>query len=103
MESDEGRYEIDFRLAQKEEQFQDALVLAQSLRIDATANDGLIVAGQPLSVTVAIANRGAADLPVATISLLGLEGQSGCTAQTVRPESAVLLHRDRPRARRTRR
>jgi GlcNAc-PI de-N-acetylase/NPCBM-associated, NEW3 domain of alpha-galactosidase len=81
-----GRYEIDFRLAQKEEQFQDALVLAQSLRIDATANDGLIVAGQPVSVTVAIANRGAAELPVATISLLGLEGQSGCAAQTVAPK-----------------
>ena len=47
-----GRYEIDFRLAQKEEQFQDALVLAQSLRIEAIANDGLIVPGQPLSVTV---------------------------------------------------
>jgi hypothetical protein len=86
VESDEGRYEIDFRLAQKEEQFQDALVLAQSLRIDAIANDGLIVAGQPLSVTVAIGNRGAADLPVATISLLGLEGQSGCAAQTVAPK-----------------
>ncbi len=83
--SDEGRYEIDFRLAQKEGQFQDALVLAQSLRIDATANDGLIVPGQPLSVTVAIGNRGAADLPVATIALLGLEGQAGCTAQTVAP------------------
>ncbi|HEU4890035.1 MAG TPA: PIG-L family deacetylase [Vicinamibacterales bacterium] len=86
VESDEGRYEIDFRLAQKEEQFQDALVLAQSLRIDAIANDGLIVPGQPLSVTVAIGNRGAADLPVATISLLGLDGQSGCAAQTVAPK-----------------
>jgi len=81
-----GRYEIDFRLAQKEEQFQDALVLAQSLRIDATANDGLIIPGQPVSVSVAIANRGAAELPVATISLIGLEGQSGCTAQSVAPK-----------------
>ena len=86
VESDEGRYEIDFRLAQKEEQFQDALVLAQSLRIDVIANDGLIVPGQPLSVTVAIGNRGAADLPIATISLLGLDGQSGCAAQTVAPK-----------------
>ena len=80
-----GRYEIDFRLAQKEEQFQDALVLAQSLRVEAIANDGLIVPGQPLSVTVTIGNRGAADLPMRTISLLGLDGQSGCAAQTVAP------------------
>jgi LmbE family N-acetylglucosaminyl deacetylase len=85
VESEDGRSEIDFRLAQKEQQFQDALVLAQSLRIDVTANDGLVVAGQPLSVTVAIGNRGAADLPIATIALVGLEGQSGCAAQTVPP------------------
>ena len=80
-----GRYEIDFRLAQKEEQFQDALVLAQSLRIEAIANDGLIVPGQPLSVTVTIGNRGAAELPMRTITLVGLDGQSGCAAQTVAP------------------
>ena len=80
-----GRYEIDFRLAQKEEQFQDALILAQSLRIEAIANDGLIVPGQPLSVTVTIGNRGAAELPMRTITLLGLDGQSGCAAQTVAP------------------
>ena len=80
-----GRSEIDFRLAQKEEQFQDALVLAQSLRIEAIANDGLIVPGQPLSVTVTIGNRGAAELPMRTITLLGLDGQSGCAAQTVAP------------------
>ena len=81
---EEGRYEIDFRLAQKEEQFQDALVLAQSLRIDATANDGLIV---PVS---RFGHRGhrqsrRAELPVRTITLVGLEGQSGCAVQTVGP------------------
>src|SRR6187200_1905234 len=80
-----GRYEIDFRLAQKEEQFQEALVLAQSLRIEAIANDGLIVPGQPLSVTVTIGNRGAAELPMRTITLVGLDGQAGCAAQTVAP------------------
>ena len=61
-------------------------MLAQSLRIDATANDGLIVPGQPLSVTVAIGNRGAAELagrddPARSAS----SGQSGCAAQTVAP------------------
>jgi hypothetical protein len=80
-----GRYEIDFRLAQKEEQFQDALALAQSLRIEAIANDGLIVAGQPLSVNVSIGNRGAAEVPMRSVTLLGLDGQSGCEAQTVAP------------------
>ena len=90
VESDEGRYEIDFRLAQKEQQFQDALVLAQALRIDATANDGLIVAGQPVSINVAIGNRGAADVPLGSITLIGLEGQSGCTVQAVAPRVPFL-------------
>ena len=90
VESDEGRYEIDFRLAQKEQQFQDALVLAQALRIDATANDGLIVAGQPVSINVAIGNRGAADVPLGSITLIGLEGQSGCAVQAVAPRVPFL-------------
>lgn len=85
VESEDGRYEIDLRLALKEQQFQDALVQAHSLRIDATANDGLVVAGQPISVTVAIGNRGDADVAVRSIALLGLEGQSGCAAGSIAP------------------
>ena len=86
-----GRYEIDFRLAQKEEQFQDALVLAQSLRIEAIANDGLIVPGQPLSVTVTIGNRGATELPMRSITLVGLDGQSGLRGADRRTARAVQL------------
>ena len=85
--SEAGRYEIDFRLAQKEEQFQRALVLAQSIRIDATADDGVIVAGQPLAVTVAVANRGAADAAVRAVRLLGLEGETSCQPATVSAHS----------------
>ena len=81
--AEDGRYEIDVRLAQKEEQFQDALVLAQSLRIEAIASDGLVVPGQPVTVTVALANRGAGELGVRAISLIGLEQQAGCEAQPV--------------------
>ena len=42
---EDARFEIDFRLAQKESQFVDALVAATDLRIDAIANDGLVDAG----------------------------------------------------------
>ena len=45
-------YEVDFRLAQKERQFQDALALAASLRLDALADDGVVTASQPINVTV---------------------------------------------------
>jgi LmbE family N-acetylglucosaminyl deacetylase len=54
-------YEIDTRLAQKERQFQDALALAAGLRLDALADDGVVTAGQSVSVTLlaAAANSGA--------------------------------------------
>ncbi len=57
--TDSAKYEIELRLRLKEEQLQDALVLAQALRIEATANDGLVVPGQRVGVSVVIGNRGA--------------------------------------------
>ena len=60
--SDAARYEIDFRLGQKEPQFTQALLLAADVRIDAVARDGLAVAGQPLVVDLLAANRGRASV-----------------------------------------
>src|SRR5687768_8268 len=48
--TEDARYELDFRLAQKEKQFEQALVLAADIRLDAIARDGLVVSGQPLQV-----------------------------------------------------
>ena len=53
-----ARYEIDFRLGQKEPQFAQALMLAADVRIDAVARDGLVVAGQPLQIDLLAVNRG---------------------------------------------
>jgi hypothetical protein len=77
--SADGRYEIASRLRAKEDQLQDALVLAQALRIDATANDGLVVGGQPVNVSIAIGNRGAGEVPIHTVTLAGFDGAGGCT------------------------
>jgi LmbE family N-acetylglucosaminyl deacetylase len=62
-----AKYEIEFRLAQKEPQFATALMLAADVRVDAVARDVLVVAGQPLAVDLMAANRGkaAVDLAVA--------------------------------------
>jgi LmbE family N-acetylglucosaminyl deacetylase len=57
---DAGRYEIDQRLALKERQFADALVLAADVRLDAIAGDNLVVGGQPVQVQVVASNRGQA-------------------------------------------
>jgi LmbE family N-acetylglucosaminyl deacetylase len=68
------RYELDFRLAQKEQQFADALVVAQPLRIDVLADDGVVVPGQALTVTATVANRGETPIEVRGIRFAGLDG-----------------------------
>ena len=78
--SDGAQYEIDLRLQQKEAQIQDAIVLAQALRIDAVANDGLVVPGQRVSVSVVVGNRGGGDVAVAAVGLLGFDGPGSCAA-----------------------
>ena len=40
------RFEIDFRLRLKEKQFEEAAMLASGVRIEALADDGLVVPGQ---------------------------------------------------------
>ena len=78
MVADEAaRYEIDFRLAQKERQFQDALGLAASVRVDALADDGVVTPGQAANVTT-YATAGTAGSPeLRGASLNGFDGSLG--------------------------
>jgi LmbE family N-acetylglucosaminyl deacetylase len=79
-----ARYEVDARLKLKEEQLQRAAVLAQAVRIDSLADDGVVFAGQPLRVQTVVANRGAADLAVKKISLSGFDGDPSCGTAAVK-------------------
>ena len=79
-----ARFEIDSKLKLKEDQFQRAAVLAQSVRLDVLADDGVVFAGQPLRVQTVVANRGSADLTVRKISLSGFEGDPSCATAAVR-------------------
>ena len=79
--TDAARYEIDVRLARKVAQFEQALVLAADVRLEAVANDDLVVAGQPVQVQVIAANRG--DTPItAGASLAGLSVPADDCAET---------------------
>jgi LmbE family N-acetylglucosaminyl deacetylase len=81
---DEGAaYEIGLRLAQKAHEFQRALVLAQGLRIDVLADDGLVVRGQPVRVTLIVANRGTSPVDIRRIALAGFDGDAGCKPGTI--------------------
>ncbi|MGE5198681.1 MAG: PIG-L family deacetylase [Rhodospirillaceae bacterium] len=81
---DDARFEIDSRLARKERQFVDAVLEAGGIRLEALADDGVVVAGQPVKLTVIAANRGTSPLAVKQIGFRGLDGEAGvCKPATV--------------------
>src|SRR5262249_51739560 len=52
-----AQYEIDYRLGLKERDFEDASIAAHGLSFDAVADDGLVVAGQPVRISLVAVNR----------------------------------------------
>jgi LmbE family N-acetylglucosaminyl deacetylase len=76
---DAGKYEIDFRLRQKEGEFQQAALLANGVKIEALADDGVVVPGQPVKVNVIVANRGAGEVAIKQVKFDGFEGDTACT------------------------
>jgi hypothetical protein len=77
--ADAARFDIDFRLRQKEREFQQAVLLAGSIRVEALADDGVVVPGQPVRVSMVIANRGAANVGIRQITFDGFSGSAACT------------------------
>ncbi|HTM23842.1 MAG TPA: PIG-L family deacetylase [Vicinamibacterales bacterium] len=78
--SGDAKYEIDFRLAEKERNYQDAVIAAHGLTFEAIADDGLIVAGQPLKVSIVAINRGPGDVMVTHVDAAGFAGPAACAA-----------------------
>lgn len=82
-----AKYEIDFRLAQKEPQFAKALMLAADVRIDAVARDGLVVGGQPLAIDLLASNRGKAPVDL-QITANGFGAAVACDATSLAPNAS---------------
>jgi hypothetical protein len=82
--SDSGRYEIDFRLKAKEADYRDALLLAAGVSFEAIADDGLVIGGQPVKVSLAVVNRGKADVGVSAVNIAGFDKPAGCSAGGVK-------------------
>ena len=76
-----GRDEIDFRLRQKEREFQQAALAAADIQIDALADDGIVVPGQPVRVNVIIANHGSAAVNVGQIKFDGFAESAPCALE----------------------
>ncbi len=68
-----AQFEIDARLGTKQQQFEEAIVAAANLRLEALADDGVIVGGQPIKATIIIANRGAATVEVRRVDFDGFD------------------------------
>ena len=84
--SDGARYEIDFRLKIKEQDFERAVLAAHGLAFYAVANDGLVIAGQPIGLSFSAVNRGASDVTVSGVTVSGLEGGSACAPSTLKAD-----------------
>src|SRR6185503_5033667 len=81
--SDDARYEIEFRLKIKERDYQDAVIAAHGLSFDAIADDGLVIGGQPVRLSLVGVNRGAADVSVTDVTIAGFDGTPSCAAGSV--------------------
>ena len=80
---DAGRRELEFRLLQKEREFQQAIVLASGLRVEALADDGVVVPGQSVDVSVIVANRGRSSVTVHGVNFDGFSTDPACDLRAV--------------------
>jgi LmbE family N-acetylglucosaminyl deacetylase len=77
--SDNAKYEIDFRLKTKERDYQDAVLAAHDITFDAVADDGLVIAGQPVRLSLLALNRGASDANISNVTISGFDSPAACT------------------------
>ena len=74
--TDDAEWEIDFRLAFKEQQFERAVILAHGLHLEALADDGEVTGGQQVMVSSLVANRGGDDVTVRGVTVSGFTSAS---------------------------
>jgi LmbE family N-acetylglucosaminyl deacetylase len=90
----EAAFEIDFRLNAKERDYQDALLAAYGITFQALADDGLVVAGQGVKVTLTAVNRGPADIAVDEAALAGFDTGGACARAPVKRGAAYACTAD---------
>ena len=86
--SDSARYEIDFRLKLKDRDYQDAVLAAHDISFDALADDGLVIAGQPVQLSLTATNHGASEVSVTGVEIAGFDGAGNCAAGAAKKSAA---------------
>ena len=92
---DLGRFDIEFRLRQKEREFQQAIVLANSIQVEVLADDGVVTSGQDVRVTLMVANRGTADVTIKQVKFDGFAGNGSCLLTAVTQPAPFMFGRGR--------
>src|SRR5262249_19574360 len=85
--SDGARYEIDFRLKQKERDYEDAVLAAHNLTFDALADDGLVVDGQAMHLSLSALNRGATEVGVTRVEIAGFDSPGACAPAAIKKDA----------------
>lgn len=85
--SDAARYEIDFRLKTKERDYEDAVLAAHGLTFDAVADDGLVIAGQPVKLSMVAVNRGPSAVTVSAVTIAGFDSPGACKLDPIKKDT----------------
>ena len=92
--TDSARYEIDFRLKNKERDYQDAVLAAHGITFDAVADDGLVIGGQPVRLSMIAVNRGATDVDVTGVTIAGFDSPGSCKTGDVKKNAVFTCQVD---------
>ncbi len=94
--SDSARYEVDFRLQRKERDYEDAVLAAHDVNFDALADDGLVIGGQPVHLTLTAVNHGPSEISVTSVAIAGFDGPAECAPGDGEEERHLYLQLRRP-------
>jgi LmbE family N-acetylglucosaminyl deacetylase len=86
--SDSARYEIGYRLKIKERNYEDAVLISHGLTFDAISDDGLVIRGQPVKLSLLAVNRGTSDVKVTSVAIAGFDAPGSCAAGAVKKDAA---------------
>jgi len=92
--SESARYEVDARLSIKEQDYQNAALAACGVSFEALADDGLVIGGQPVKISLLAANRGASEITVADVVVTGFDGRTACNAGPVKKDATYACTAD---------
>jgi LmbE family N-acetylglucosaminyl deacetylase len=92
--TDQARYEIDFRLRIKERDYEDAVLAAHGLTFDAVADDGLVIAGQPVKLSLLAINRESSEVNITSVNIAGFDSPGVCKAGPVKKDAIYTCTED---------